>query len=71
MNPIFVLAYSAWALYSGYKILSGRWEWLDRKAPLSIICKLVLGFILGYFVAAFYLFYLFIKFCLWLLKTLI
>lgn len=62
METLIVLAYTAWAFYSGYKILSGRSEWLDRRAPLNIACKLALSVVLGYFIAAFYLIYLILKF---------
>lgn len=58
---VVILAYTAWAIYSGYKLLSGRSEWLDRRAPLNMIVKIVLSVIVGYFVAAFYLIYLILK----------
>lgn len=58
---IIVLAYTAWAIYSGFKVLSGRSEWLDRKAPLNMIIKIVLSIVIGYFIAAFYLIYLIFK----------
>ena len=25
-----IVAYTIWAVYSGYKIMSGRFEWLDK-----------------------------------------
>lgn len=58
---VVILAYTVWAIYSGYKLLSGRSEWLDRRAPLNMIVKIVLSVIVGYFVAAFYLIYLILK----------
>ena len=62
MEAVLILAYTAWAIYSGYKVLSGRSEWLDRRAPLNRIVKIVLSVVVGYFIAAFYLFYLIFKF---------
>ena len=61
MTTVLILAYTAWALYSGYKVFSGRSEWLDRKAPLNIAVKLILSIVVGYVIAAFYLLYLLIK----------
>jgi hypothetical protein len=62
MDTVLILAYTAWAIYSGYKVLSGRSEWLDRRAPLNIIVKIVLSVVAGYVIAAFYLIYLILKF---------
>ena len=62
MDKLLILAYTAWAIYSGYKVLSGRSEWLDRRAPLNIIVKIVLSVVAGYVIAAFYLIYLILKF---------
>ena len=59
---VIILAYTAWAIYSGYKFLSGRSEWLDKRAPPNIIVKIILSIIVGYFIAAFYLIYLIFKF---------
>jgi len=62
METVLMLAYTAWAIYSGYKVLSGRSEWLDRRAPLNIIVKIALSVVVGYVIAAFYLIYLILKF---------
>jgi hypothetical protein len=62
METVLILAYTAWAIYSGYKVLSGRSEWLDRRAPLNIIVKIALSVVVGYVIAAFYLIYLILKF---------
>jgi len=62
METVLILAYTAWAIYSGYKVLSGRSEWLDRRAPLNMIVKIALGVVVGYVIAAFYLIYLILKF---------
>lgn len=62
METVLVLAYTAWAIYSGYKVLSGRSEWLDRRAPINIVVKVVLSVVVGYVIAAFYLIYLILKF---------
>ncbi len=62
METVLVLAYTAWAIYSGFKVLSGRSEWLDRSAPLNMIVKIVLSILVGYVIGAFYLIYLILKF---------
>ena len=62
METVLILAYTAWAIYSGYKVVSGRSEWLDRRAPLNIVVKIALSVVVGYVIAAFYLIYLILKF---------
>lgn len=62
MLEIIAIAYTVWAVYSGYKVLSGRNEWLDRRAPVNMIVKILLSLVVGYFIAAFYLIYLILKF---------
>lgn len=62
MTTVLVLAYTAWAVYSGYRVLSGRVEWLDRRAPINMIVKIALSFAVGYVIAAFYLIYLILKY---------
>ena len=43
MEALIIFAYLAWVFYLGYKVLTGRSEWLDRKSPINIICKLALS----------------------------
>lgn len=62
METVLILAYTAWAIYSGYKVLSGRSEWLDRRAPLNMVVEIALSVVVGYVIAAFYLIYLILKF---------
>ena len=57
MKTLLVLAYTGWAIYSGYSILTGHSEWLDRRAPLNIAVIAV-----GYVIAMFYLLYLLFRF---------
>ena len=52
---IIIIAYSAWAIYSGYKFLTGRSPWLDQKALKNRIVKVLLSIVVGYFIGAFYL----------------
>lgn len=59
--PILIIAYTAWAIYSGFKIVTGRSEWLDRKEPINIIVKVLVCIVVGYIVGAFYLIYLILK----------
>lgn len=52
---IIFLLYSAWAVYSGYKNINGKYEWLEQPQLLNKICK---GFVIlgaGYVFGAFYL----------------
>ena len=44
---IVILIYSVWAFYSGWKVLTGRSEFLDRKAFPSVMLKIVLSFVVG------------------------
>lgn len=62
MEAIVLIVYTAWAMYSGYKVVSGRSEWLDRKEPVNIAAKVVVSIGVGYIIAAFYLIYLILKF---------
>lgn len=62
METLLILAYTAWAIYSGYKVISGRSEWLDQKAPLNMVVKIILSVVVGYVIAAFYLIYLILRF---------
>ncbi len=59
---VLMIAYVAWAFFSGYRMLTGRFEWLDRKETLNIIVKLVLSVVIGYIFGAFYLVYLVLVF---------
>lgn len=61
MEAIILIVYTAWAIYSGYKMVSGRNEWLDRKAPVNIAVKAVVCVVVGYIIAAFYFIYLILK----------
>lgn len=62
MVTVLALAYTGWAIYSGYQVLTGRSEWLDRRAPLNIAVKAALSIAVGYVIAMFYLLYLLFKF---------
>lgn len=61
MEAVILIVYTAWAIYSGYKMVSGRNEWLDRKEPVNIAVKAVVSIVVGYVIAAFYLIYLVLK----------
>ena len=62
MEELLILAYTVWAIYSGYKVVTGRSEWLDRRAPLNMAVKAILSLLVGYVVAVFYLMYMIVKF---------
>lgn len=61
METILILIYTAWAVYSGYKFLSGRSEWLDQKGAVNMLIKLALSLAVGYVIAIFYLGYFVFK----------
>lgn len=58
---IIVVLYSIWAVYAGYQVLSGKSAWLDDDAPLNKIVKIILSFLLGYVIGAFYFIYLIVR----------
>lgn len=60
---IFIL-YSAWALFSGYKVINGRFNWLEQKEPANRVCKALAVLGAGYVVGAFYIVWLVIKLAL-------
>lgn len=62
MQAVLFLVYTIWAIYSGYMVLSGRSEWLDRRAPLNMMVKFMISVLVGYLIAAFYLAYFLLKF---------
>lgn len=53
--------YIIWAVYSGYKFMTGRNEWLDTKAPINMIVKFIVSSLVGVVIGAFYLIYLILK----------
>ena len=50
-GTLIFLVYSAWAIYSGYKWINGRYEWLEQSELTTRICKglaiLGAGYIVG------------------------
>ncbi len=57
---IFII-YSAWAIYSGYKFINGRYEWMERNETKSKVCKVLAILGAGYVIGAFYFCSLVIK----------
>lgn len=41
-----VVLYTAWAIYSGYKYVNGRYPWLEQPEIAHRICKYAAIFIL-------------------------
>lgn len=58
---ILLILYSVWAVYSGYRFLSGRSMWLDDRRPINMICKWVLSLVVGYFIGVFFFIILILK----------
>lgn len=61
MEIIIFLAYITFAIYSGNKVITGRFEWLERSAPLNVACKYFLSAMVGGVIAGFYLVYLILQ----------
>ncbi len=55
MEMIIFVLYSAWAVYSGNKMVSGRIDWLEEPGAANKICKAMVSLIAGYAVGVFYL----------------
>lgn len=53
--------YSVWAVYSGYKMINGRYEWLERKETANKVCKAIAVLGAGYLIGGFYLIWWVIK----------
>lgn len=58
---VLAIAFEIWALYSGYKLLSGRSAWLDEKKFPNMLVKFILCVVVGNIVAPFYFFFFMIK----------
>ena len=62
MVTVLDLQNTGWAFHSGYPVLNGLSEWLDRRAPLNIAVKVVLSIGVGYVIGMFYLLYFLFRF---------
>ncbi len=58
---IIFLAYSAIALFAGYKMINGKYEWLERQDTKNRVCKWLAVLGAGYVIGAFYLVWMVIK----------
>ena len=47
-----VVLYTAWAIYSGYKYVNGRYPWLEQPEIAHRICKYAAILGMGYIVGA-------------------
>lgn len=64
MGILIFLAYSALAIYSGYKMVNGRYAWLERDGIGTKICKCLVVLGAGYVIGVFYLIWLIIRIAL-------
>lgn len=55
MGALIFLVYSAWAVYSGYKMVNGRYAWLEQEGIVNVICKWLAIIGMGYILGVFYL----------------
>ena len=62
MGFLLFVAYIIFAIYSGYSVVTGRFDWLEKDAPLNKVCKYILSTTVGMIIAVFYLSYLVFKF---------
>ena len=44
---IVFIVYFVWAIYSGYKFVNGRFEFLEQKKPLNKILKIIAIILIG------------------------
>lgn len=61
---VFFVLYTIWALISGYKMVNGRYAWLERKEPANRICKGLVILAAGYAIGGFYLMWMVIRLAL-------
>lgn len=61
MEFILILIYEVWAIFSGYRTISGKSYWLDDRKPFNIIVKFILCWFIGNIIGAFYIFYLIVR----------
>lgn len=47
-----ILAFCAWGFWKGWKFITGRNEWLDRREPASIIVKCLVCIVLSWLFGA-------------------
>ena len=57
MEEVIAIGYTAWAIYSGYKVMSSRPNWQETNKCLKVIEVVIVGYRIG----AFYLVYLILK----------
>ena len=57
IEAVIAIGYTAWAIYSGYKVMSSRHSWQETNKCLKVIEVVIVGYIIG----AFYLIYLVFK----------
>ena len=58
---IIMILYTFWALYSGWKFITGRIAWCEQGGVPNKIVKVGLSIVAGYIIGAFYLIYLIFK----------
>jgi hypothetical protein len=51
---IIMIGYAIWAYYSGWKLLTGRFEYLDRRAFPNLLVKAILSIAVGSVYGAIY-----------------
>lgn len=44
MEIVLLLIYMVWSTYAGWRVLSGRSEWLERDATLNKVVKVIVCF---------------------------
>ena len=59
---VLIIIYLIWAIYAGWRLVTGKSVWLDYKTPVSMICKFIVAFFVGGVAGIFYLIYLVFRF---------
>ena len=61
MEYVLIIAYEVWAVFSGYKVMTGRIGWLEEDGAINKIIKFGVCWFVGNLIAAFYLLYAIVK----------
>ena len=62
MFYIFLLVYAGWAVYSGLRVMKGRIAWCEEPGLPNKVVKVILSFLIGSVIGAFYLIFIVVGF---------
>jgi len=58
MGTVIILLYAVWALYAGLRVMKGRIPWCEEPKLPNRVVKIVVSFLIGSAIGAFYLVFL-------------